>query len=132
MTVFRNSDGKLLVRSKKCPKGLKGVIAICMAGFTPDNLIEVGIGLNQLKRMERVDPNTLSDEWRAYLGIWEEATEKESTKQPGWREEFKDYMGKVWSDPVISLVCFPVTIPLSAFLCLIWGICWICEKIEKD
>lgn len=133
MKVFRDDDGKLLVHTRKCPKGLKGVITICMAGMTPDNLIEVAIGVNKLKKLERVDPHTLSEEWRAYLGIEEEEVTEEVTEEvkPDWRQEFKEHMGKVWVDPVISLVCFPVTIPLSAFLCLIAGVCWICEKIEE-
>lgn len=130
MRVFRDDDGKLLVHTRKCPKGLKGIITICMAGMTPDNLIEVAVGVNKLKKLERVDPYTLSEEWRAYLGIEEEEEETEPAT-PGWRDEFKEHMDKIWTDPIVSLVCFPITVPLSAFLCLIWGVCWICEKIEN-
>jgi len=60
--IFR--DGKTFIcTTDESPQQFKGVLLVCLAGKSPETVEEIVKPINELKELERIPIETLSDDW---------------------------------------------------------------------
>lgn len=61
-----DADGKFVIVTDECPKGMEGVLFVGKEGSDPDNLKEVVVSKGHVDKWTEVEPD---NKWRAAMGL---------------------------------------------------------------
>lgn len=144
-------DGDLLVRpTGESPRNFEGVFFAVLQGNSPDSVVESVRTLDQLRLLEVVHSSSLSPEWLDALQVpisertpaVSKAANRPSRCRPSrergvsktyphdWRDELSSELGKLWGDPIVSVVALPLLTLPTLLLLAVSGYQWLSEVIH--
>jgi len=124
--IFRDNN-KLILQTKRSPKGFKGVVYICLEGINPNSVNETIYSVEQLKKFKTVDENELDAEWRSAFRLKAKPPptiddgggnddDDDDVSEGAWKQDYYDSIKGLWGDPFMGLILLPIII--LPILCL--------------